>query len=140
MQFTTGINALLAYTAHTFSSKSLAYTANALTKCYRTRARCSTWLPFNYTAHILKIQNAKTSNKSFLFKFVSHRQLKGKKDYRIWCLRPFKGTGSPDGLCHGGHVWIDEGLKEGRGCFLLFILYFLGGPLIFHCNKRISSS
>jgi hypothetical protein len=50
-----------------------------------------------------------------------------KNDDSIWYLSTFKGAGSPDGLCHGGHVWIDVGLKKGRGCF--FIIYIILGVL-----------
>jgi hypothetical protein len=46
----------------------------------------------------------------------------------------FKGTGSPDGLGFSWHIWIDLGLKKGRGWFL----NFLGAPSIIHWNTRIS--
>ncbi len=39
----------------------------------------------------------------------------------------FKGTGSPDGLGFSWHIWIDLGLKKGRGWFLTF----LGAPPLF---------
>jgi hypothetical protein len=39
-----------------------------------------------------------------------------------------QGTGSPDGLGFSWHIWIDLGLKKGRGWFL----NFLGAPSIIH--------
>jgi hypothetical protein len=45
-----------------------------------------------------------------------------------------KGTGSPDGLGFSWLIWIDLGLKKGRGWFLNFI----EPPPIVHLNTRIS--
>ncbi len=39
-----------------------------------------------------------------------------------------KGTGSQDGLGFSWHIWIDLGLKKGRGWFL----NCLGAPSIIH--------
>ncbi len=39
-----------------------------------------------------------------------------------------KGTGSPDGLGFSWHIWIDLGLKKGRG----WLLNFIGAPPIVH--------
>ncbi len=39
-----------------------------------------------------------------------------------------KGTESPDGLGFSWHIWIELGLKKGRGWFL----NFLGAPSIIH--------
>jgi hypothetical protein len=47
-----------------------------------------------------------------------------------------KGTGSPDGLGFSWHIWIDLGLKKGRGRFL----NLLGAPSLIHWNTRISCS
>jgi hypothetical protein len=46
----------------------------------------------------------------------------------IDCVCILKGTGSPDGLGFSWHIWIDLGLKKGRGWFL----NFLGAPSIIH--------
>jgi hypothetical protein len=35
---------------------------------------------------------------------------------------PTTGTGSPAGLGFSWHLWIDLGLKNGRGNFCLFVL------------------
>ncbi len=46
----------------------------------------------------------------------------------------FKGTGSPDGLSYGWHVWIGLGLNKHRAVF-----EFWSVSRCFHLNKPISS-
>ncbi len=45
-----------------------------------------------------------------------------------------KGTRSPDGLGFSWHIWIDLGLKKGRG----WVLHFLEARSIIHWNTHIS--
>jgi hypothetical protein len=40
--------------------------------------------------------------------------------YFLQCPPLIKGTGSPDGMGSSWHIWIDLGLKKGRGWFLNF--------------------
>jgi hypothetical protein len=54
----------------------------------------------------------------------------------MFLRRTLKGTGSPDGLDSSWHIWIDLGLKKGRGWFLNFV----GAPSIIRWNNCISCS
>jgi hypothetical protein len=99
----------------------LSYTAHAVVK----------WLASRCIHLKYKIANIRPKLHTKNPKSPTIEGLIKKNDDSIWYLSTFKGTGSPDGLCHGGHVWINEGLKEGRGCFLLFILFWGWGSTDF---------